>query len=1243
MKFLLTTNLKSKTGNICDSIWIIVQLYCFRFAMSSAKFIFLIAFVFCQIIVLTSGYAQITVSPFPALIYQGANPGIPVLSVSAYDTVTDRPLQNVALTNSRDSDYFELIHQPRVQNEWILKVKQTIDKPVGYVFSFSVYGYYNQTPQDRRIQINVTEKNEHAPSFEKTEYTFFALRNALDYNLTDIGTVHAVDGDTEIYNKQFHYHILDPHAQNYFHVDLETGIIELTDNLPPGITNVTFSVTAIDGGSPQRLNSTDVTVIITDLRPPDVFCVSVEESVARICWKDPTNGSYVMKYELLFKMDDQNATTVPVRVEGVQDETCSIVTGNQLGRNYTFTVRVLNGLEWSPESLQRKVTIERKGLYGNCSKFSTCSVWEPCRNQGECLVNQDSSYTCNCSKGWGGVNCTGVDLCASQPCENEGTCVYKGHMNYTCSCPDTHYGNRCEKMSPCLLSPCGEGQCEQKGDGHICKCPDGSVRINCDDVFCDEDNSFYDKTGWYMWPRTKSAETSRIQCTHAVDGMTNVGYATRYCNVDINGTAFWEIPNTSKCTELQETEVSDSLRNLESLTRDASGLRSEEIANITRTLEEYFFFSLENIEIAKEMTMVVGNLLDANETVMIESNYKNHSSERLLWLLDEYARRVNTTNEIVIETENINLHVVNHTFPNTSFTYRPRLNPDNIRHQEDISLKLPAEALSSEGAQEYLRLRLMTFRSSSFFIPEEAPPQEVVMKQWVISAVVQDRKLQNLSTPVEITVKNIKDGSNHSCAYWNVENRTWSSEGVVTAERRQNYTKCLSYHLTSFAILLDPSPDHALSGKHEQILTYISYIGCGISMIGLVLTLITYSLFRPGSRTTPRCLNREKSGKILMNLCASMLILNAVFFLGSETSLSASGDGMCKAVAILLHYFLLTTLTWMLVEAINMYQALITVFAKYSGFFMLKRCVFAWGAPALIVIATVAVSLDNYKTSTQLCFLSQGNPLAFYIALLGPACLILLVNFAVFIMVSRVILRPKFSGQVGKNVSDGITPAQIRGAFTVMTLLGVTWVFGPLAINEAKVVVNYLFTILNSLQGFLIFVFRCCFNPEVRLAWVVLIKTGKFKRRKGPMTAYTSDSTSSKSESKLNGSTNDTMKSNVYNSLGKQRNVLNNDKNFVSKNTNVQTKASKDLHGYFDGLEAHRGRERRSSSGSENARLYGRNYENFDRNGYRSNSHQRHSGHHGNQSPITTIYTGQYNGVKRHSGLMTNQDEFTRL
>lgn len=97
------------------------------------------------------------------------------------------------------------------------------------------------------------------------------------------------------------------------------------------------------------------------------------------------------------------------------------------------------------------------------------------------------------------------------------------------------------------------------------------------------------------------------------------------------------------------------------------------------------------------------------------------------------------------------------------------------------------------------------------------------------------------------------------------------------------------------------------------------------------------------SLNTCRSLNRERSGKILLNLCVSMLFMNGAFLLMAETNKSEDGELLCMIVAILLHYFLLTSLMWMCTEAVNMYQALVTVFAKYSSYFILKRCIVSWG------------------------------------------------------------------------------------------------------------------------------------------------------------------------------------------------------------------------------------------------------------------------------------------------------------
>ena len=222
---------------------------------------------------------EIQVKPYPALIYQYAPPNTPVLNIKAYDVETDQPLSKVSITNGGDGEYFDVTQQARFPKEWVLSVKKQIDKPMGYVYDFNVYGLFNGTARDRNVRINVTEKNVFSPSFEKENYEFLALRNGWQQHLTLIGTVKAIDLDKQFYNSEFHYHI-DPVASMYFHVDLLTGDIELIDDLPLDVDNMTFTVTAIDGGSPQLLNTTTVTVQITDV-PREynylVYCFQIKK------------------------------------------------------------------------------------------------------------------------------------------------------------------------------------------------------------------------------------------------------------------------------------------------------------------------------------------------------------------------------------------------------------------------------------------------------------------------------------------------------------------------------------------------------------------------------------------------------------------------------------------------------------------------------------------------------------------------------------------------------------------------------------------------------------------------------------------------------------------------------------------------------------------------------------------------------------------------------------------------------
>lgn len=79
-----------------------------------------------------------------------------------------------------------------------------------------------------------------------------------------------------------------------------------------------------------------------------------------------------------------------------------------------------------------------------------------------------------------------------------------------------------------------------------------------------------------------------------------------------------------------------------------------------------------------------------------------------------------------------------------------------------------------------------------------------------------------------------------------------------------------------------------------------------------------------------------------MNLSTALLFLNLIFLLDGWIA-SFDIDGLCIAVAALLHFFLLATFTWMGLEAVHMYIALVKVFNTYIRRYILKFCIIGWG------------------------------------------------------------------------------------------------------------------------------------------------------------------------------------------------------------------------------------------------------------------------------------------------------------
>ncbi|XP_009876340.1 PREDICTED: G-protein coupled receptor 64 [Apaloderma vittatum] len=414
-------------------------------------------------------------------------------------------------------------------------------------------------------------------------------------------------------------------------------------------------------------------------------------------------------------------------------------------------------------------------------------------------------------------------------------------------------------------------------------------------------------------------------------------------------------------------------------------------------------------------------------------------------------------------------------------------NLGSITLPSSLLTDLPPEELDSAS-----RIIFNFFKKTTVF--QDLSLKNASLISNVISSSVANLTISNLKANVTVTLQNIKPSQENStvrCVFWDFNKNGghggWSYEGCIVKESRVNETVCSCNHLTSFAVLMNLYGNPPLNPTQELVLTFISYIGCGLSAIFLSVTLVTYIAFEK--------IRRDYPSKILIQLCAALLLLNLVFLLDSWIALYDT-RGLCIAVAVFLHYFLLVSFTWMGLEAFHMYLALVKVFNTYVRKYILKFCIIGWGLPAVVVSIVLAISPDNYGLITtgkisisrpdEFCWIK--NRIVFYITAVGYFCLIFLINISMFIVVLIQLCRIKKKKQLGAQRKTSIQ--DLRSVAGLTFLLGITWGFAFFTVNE---VFTYLFTIFNTLQGFFIFIFYCVTKENVRKQWRRYLCCGKFR------------------------------------------------------------------------------------------------------------------------------------------------------
>uniref|UniRef100_A0A087YB44 Adhesion G-protein coupled receptor G6 n=1 Tax=Poecilia formosa TaxID=48698 RepID=A0A087YB44_POEFO len=608
---------------------------------------------------------------------------------------------------------------------------------------------------------------------------------------------------------------------------------------------------------------------------------------------------------------------------------------------------------------------------------------------------------------------------------------------------------------------------------------------------CPEDNNLH-----YLWPETKPRVTHFLPCFPNKDQS-----ASRTCL--INPETFQSVWSTANLTNCSVTAVCVFVENAAGVAEQLANftkntLSTEEVSQVVTKVQEL-------VSVAKIDTAVAESVVHIISNVMVSSE---KASNIALKAVDELAKKVEFDGASVhINSKNLALGVLaldSRSFNGTSFSafFPPNSTDPQIEFDRTANplaqVTLPASLLSGVSADVFSRsslsrINFMFFSSPSLFMKEQ---KGLSLNSYVVASSVGNISITDLQDPVKIEIAHLSDQVhlNVKCVFWDFSmNRGdggWNNRGCsVSKESTSSRTICLCNHLTHFGILMDISQtSFIIDPENKKVLTFLSYIGCGISAICSAATLLTYIAFEK--------LRRDYPSKILMNLSTSLLFLNIVFLLDGWLASMVYSEGLCISAAVLLHYFLLTSFTWMGLESVHMYIALVKVFNTYIRRYILKFCIVGWGLPAVLVGIVVTANKDYYGVlnnhtddSAMMCWIKEKS--VFYTTCVGYFCLMFLLNVAMFIVVMMQIC-----GRNGKRSNRTLREEILRNLRSVVSLtflLGMTWGFALFAWGPVYLTFTYLFTIFNSLQGLFIFIFHCALKENVQKQWRRYLCCGPYR------------------------------------------------------------------------------------------------------------------------------------------------------
>ncbi|XP_038133491.1 adhesion G-protein coupled receptor G2-like [Cyprinodon tularosa] len=343
-----------------------------------------------------------------------------------------------------------------------------------------------------------------------------------------------------------------------------------------------------------------------------------------------------------------------------------------------------------------------------------------------------------------------------------------------------------------------------------------------------------------------------------------------------------------------------------------------------------------------------------------------------------------------------------------------------------------------------------------------------------VVAIEMGAEIKNLTDTISINFnilneskfRNLKKEYEPICRSWNGEGSkpNWTVEGCTTI-LDGNGVRCRCSHLTFFAVLLTPL-NQTISSHDLNILTMITQVGCGFSIFFLGIILFMYFLIRKTQAST--------ATQILIHLICALLLLNLTFLVNHFVADMNSEVG-CEVMAAVMHYCMLATFSWFAAQGFHLCLQLHRGGNITIRRYVLKVSVFTWTLPGILVIilgslrkyGKQTIYTDDPENNVAMCWITDNN--IHYVVNIGYYSLVFLFTITtVIIILSWLCCLKKTKAASPKENRSGSRIVIIMG---LCFQLGVTWGFAFFAYGDFRMIATYIFTVLNSFQGFFLFIY----------------------------------------------------------------------------------------------------------------------------------------------------------------------------